>query len=67
MKALYAMLNEIIIKQPMIAADEVTLNVTKEDKATKYMWQFCPASVSLKNKPVDTDISDIVLQGCNTI
>ena len=58
---LYDRLHELILEQPVIAADETTLNVVKEDKAKCYMWLYCTGTDSPDNKLIGADIPNIVL------
>jgi transposase len=61
LKPLYDRLHELILEQPVIAADETTLNVVKEDKAKCYMWLYCTGTDSPDNKLIGADIPNIVL------
>lgn len=50
-KPLYAGLQEILLQQSVIQADETTLKVISEDKVKSYMWLYCtgtdsPSSIS---------------------
>ena len=65
LKPLYDRLHELILEQPVIAADETTLKVVNEDKAKCYMWLYCTGTDSLDNKLVGTDIPNIVLYDYN--
>jgi len=58
---LYDRLHELILEQPVIAADETTLKVVKEDKAKCYMWLYCTGTDSPDNKLAGADIPNIVL------
>jgi transposase len=60
-KPLYDRLHEIILEQPVIAADETTLKVVKEDKTKCYMWLYCTGTDSSDNKLIDANIPNIVL------
>ncbi len=47
-------LHQYLLKQPVVQADETTLNVLSEDKAKCYMWVYCtgtdsPSNNALKN------------------
>jgi transposase len=59
LQPLYNRLHELILQQPVIAADETTLKVVKEDKAKCYMWVYCTGTDSPGNN--HTDIPNIVL------
>ena len=65
LKPLYDRLHELILEQPVIAADETTLKVVKEDKAKCYMWLYCTGTDSPDNKLVGTNIPNIVLYDYN--
>lgn len=41
-----------MLEQPVIAADETTLKVVKEDKAKCYMWLYSTGTDSPENKLV---------------
>ena len=56
-KPLYARLQEILLQQGVIQADETTLNVINEDKIKSYMWLYCTGTDS----PNNGDIPNIVL------
>jgi transposase len=43
-KPLYDKLQENLLQQPVIQADETTLKVINEDKAKCYMWLYCTGS-----------------------
>lgn len=58
---LYERLHELILKQPVIAADETTLKVVSEDKAKCYMWVYTSGADSPEGKLPNTDIPNIVL------
>lgn len=50
---LYELLRDILLRQPVIQADETTLKVIKEDKSTCYMWLYCSGADSPKpNNPL---------------
>ncbi|MET1256577.1 IS66 family transposase [Aliikangiella maris] len=49
--------HKILLQQPVIQADETTLNVISEDKAKCYMWLYCTGS----DLPQDNGIPNIVL------
>jgi len=51
-KTLYDRLHELMLEQPVIAADETTLKVVKEDKAKCYMWLYSTGTDSPENKLV---------------
>jgi hypothetical protein len=59
LQPLYERLHELILKQPVIAADETTLKVVSEDKAKCYMWVYCTGTDSPQHN--QTDIPNIVL------
>jgi transposase len=65
LKPLYDRLHELILEQPVIAADETTLKVVKEDKAKCYMWLYCTGTDTPDNKLVGTNIPNIVLYDYN--
>jgi len=54
---LYAKLQEILLQQSVIQADETTLKVINEDKVKSYMWLYCTGTDS----PNKGDIPNIVL------
>lgn len=54
---LYAQLQEILLQQSVIQADETTLKVIAEDKVKSYMWLYCTGTDS----PNTGDIPNIVL------
>ena len=54
---LYAKLQEILLQQGVIQADETTLKVINEDKVKSYMWLYCTGTDS----PHKGDIPNIVL------
>lgn len=56
-KPLYARLQEILLQQGVIQADETTLKVINEDKVKSYMWLYCTGTDS----PNKEDIPNIVL------
>jgi transposase len=56
-KPLYAKLQEVLLQQGVIQADETTLNVINEDKIKSYMWLYCTGTDS----PSTGDIPNIVL------
>lgn len=64
-KPLYDRLHELILEQPVIAADETTLKVVKEDKNKCYMWLYCTGTDSPNNKLTGADIPNIVLYDYN--
>ncbi|WP_444996928.1 IS66 family transposase [Aliikangiella sp. IMCC44359] len=49
--------HELMLQQPVIQADETTLNVISEDKVKCYMWLYCTGSDS----PQDNGIPNMVL------
>jgi transposase len=49
--------HELILQQPVIQADETTVNVLSEDKAKCYMWLYCTGLDS----PGESRIPNIVL------
>jgi transposase len=65
LKPLYDRLHELILEQPVIAADETTLKVVKEDKAKCYMWLYCTGTDSPNNKLMGINIPNIVLYDYN--
>lgn len=62
---LYDRLHEVMLEQPVIAADETTLKVVKEDKAKCYMWLYCSGTDSPDNKLMDANIPNILLYDYN--
>jgi len=46
LEPLYERLKTELLKQPVIQADETTLNVIKEEKSTCYMWLYCTGTDS---------------------
>jgi transposase len=52
-------LHELILEQPVIAADETTLKVVNEDKAKYYIWLYCTGTDSPDNKLMDANIPNI--------
>ena len=56
-KPLYARLQEILLQQEVIQADETTLKVINEDKVKSYMWLYCTGTDS----PNKGSIPNIVL------
>ena len=59
-KPLHDRLHELILEQPVIQADETTLKVMNEDKATSYMWVYATGADSPNGKIKDTAIPNIV-------
>lgn len=57
LQPLYDKLHTVLLLQPVIQADETTLNVLKEDKATCYMWLYASGS----DRPTPLAIPNIVL------
>jgi len=51
-KPLYARLQEILLRQGVIQADETTLKVIKEDKVKSYMWLYCTGTDSPSQSPI---------------
>lgn len=41
LQPLYDRLHTILLEQPVIQADETTLNVIKEARSSCYMWVYC--------------------------
>jgi len=56
-KPLYNRLQEILLQQNVIQADETTLKVINEDKAKCYMWLYCTGS----DAPTQNALPNIVL------
>lgn len=54
---LYVRLQEILLQQSVIQADETTLKVINEDKVKSYMWLYCTGTDS----PNNGNIPNIVL------
>ena len=51
-KPLYARLQEILLQQEVIQADETTLKVINEDKVKSYMWLYCTGTDSPSKSPI---------------
>ena len=49
---LYARLQEILLQQGVIQADETTLKVINEDKIKSYMWLYCTGTDSPSKNPI---------------
>ena len=45
-KPLYDRLNDVLLQQPVIQADETPVKMVKEDKQTSYMWLYCSGTDS---------------------
>ena len=58
---LYDQLHQHLLKQPVIQADESTLKVADEDKATSYMWLYATGADSPDANIPGTTIPNIVL------
>jgi len=56
-KPLYEKLQETLLQQNVIQADETTLKVINEDKAKCYMWLYCTGS----DAPTQSALPNIVL------
>lgn len=56
-KPLYARLQEILLQQSVIQADETPLKVIKEDNVKSYMWLYCTG----RDSPTQGVIPNIVL------
>lgn len=56
-KPIIEYLHQHLLQQPVVQADETTLNVLEADKATCYMWLYCTGTDS----PTDNEIKNIVL------
>jgi len=56
-------LKEELLKQPLLNADETTVNVVKSDKVNSYMWVYCSGADSPKP---DSPIPNIVLYDYHT-
>jgi transposase len=54
-----------MLESQVIAADETTLKVVKEDNAKCYMWVYSKGTDSPENKLVGANIPNIVLYNCN--
>ncbi|MCP5005804.1 MAG: IS66 family transposase [Planctomycetes bacterium] len=52
-------LQDILLQQPVIHADETPLTVIREDKVNCYMWVYCSGSDALENQP--DEMNNIVL------
>ncbi|TPE43128.1 IS66 family transposase, partial [Maribrevibacterium harenarium] len=57
LQPLYDRLQNILLEQPALHADETTLNVIHEDRSSCYMWVYCSGSDS----PRSSSIPNIVL------
>ena len=51
-KPLYARLQEILLQQKVIQADETTVKVINEDKIKSYMWLYCTGTDSPNNQAI---------------
>ena len=60
-KPLYEHLKKHLLEQPVIQADETTLKVVKEEKATSYMWVYATGADSPSGNISDSSIPNIVL------
>ena len=45
-KPLYQLLREILLSQPVIQADETTVNVINDERAKSYIWVYCSGADS---------------------
>ena len=61
LQILYDRLKVIQLAQPVIHADETTLNVVSDDNVKSYMWVYATGADSPKDKLADCDIKPIVL------
>ncbi len=61
LQVLYDKLRQTLLQQSVIQADETTLKVVNEDKATSYMWLYATGADSPEGKLVNADIPNIVL------
>lgn len=61
LQVLYDRLRQTLLQQSVIQADETTLKVIKEDKATSYMWLYATGADSPEGKIKDSTIPNIVL------
>jgi len=61
LQMLYDRLKAIQLAQPVIHADETTVNVVSDDNVKSYMWVYATGADSPKDKLVDSDIKPIVL------
>jgi transposase len=61
LQILYDRLKVIQLAQPVIHADETTLNVVSDDNVKSYMWVYATGADSPKDKLADSDIKPIVL------
>jgi transposase len=50
---LYIKLKEILLRQPVIHADETPLKVIRAEKATSYMWVYCCGRDAPAGEPVE--------------
>ncbi|QDP02765.1 IS66 family transposase [Thalassotalea sp. PS06] len=57
LKPLYQRLQQTLLSQPVIHADETPMKVINAEKATNYMWLYCTG----EDKPGITDLPNIVL------
>ena len=51
-KPLYALLQQILLEQGVIQADETTLKVINEDKVKSFMWLYCTGTDSPSKSPI---------------
>ena len=61
LQILYDRLKVIQLAQPVIHADETTLNLVSDDNVKSYMWVYATGAGSAKDKLADSDIKPIVL------
>ena len=60
-KPLYEQLHQHLLKQPVIAADETTLQVVESEKANSYMWLYTSGADSPDGSIAGTRTPNIVL------
>ena len=61
LQVLYDRMKSIQLAQPVIHADETTLNVVGDDNVKSYMWLYATGADSPKGALVDADITPTVL------
>lgn len=61
LQLLYDRLHAIQLTQPVIHADETTVNVVADDNVKSYMWVYASGADTPKDKLLDSDIKPIVL------
>ena len=61
LQVLYDRMKSIQLAQPVIHADETTVNVIGDDNVKSYMWLYATGADSPKDKLAESDIKPIVL------